>query len=150
MATSALYLRIDKNKGLISFCDKEKNILLRETSPGRVIEPAADRSLCFFDFDISHKIYALAESNRSHLALNRTARYISFGKGKLKAPCIISDKGYGLVISHDSTVLFNSVPTYGSFISLSEAQYFDYYFFTGTSDEDFLKKYNWIRSKNKE
>ena len=150
LATSALYLRVDKKTGLISFCDKEKNIILKEAQPGRVLEPAQNRSLCFFDFDLSHKLYAFGESNRSHLPLNRVARYISFGNGRLKAPCVISDKGYGIVISHDSTVLFNSIPTYGSFISLSDAQYFDYYFFTGTSEEDFIKKYNWIRSKNKE
>lgn len=150
LATSALYLRVDKKTGLISFCDKEKNIILKEAQPGRVLEPAQNRSLCFFDFDLSHKLYAFGESNHAHLPLNRVARYISFGNGRLKAPCVISDKGYGIVISHDSTVLFNSIPTYGSFISLSDAQYFDYYFFTGTSEEDFIKKYNWIRSKNKE
>lgn len=150
LATSALYLRIDKKTGLITFCDKEKNIILKEVQPGRVLEPAVDRSLCFFDFDLSHKLYAYGESNRAHLPLNRVARYISFGNSRLKAPCVISEKGYGLVIGHDSTVLFNSIPTYGSFISLADAQYFDYFFFTGTSEEDFIKKYNWIRSKNLE
>lgn len=148
LATSALYLRIDKKTGLMTFCDKEKNIILKEAQPGRVLEPAADRSLCFFDFDLSHKLYAYGESNRAHLPLNRVARYISFGNSRLKAPCVISEKGYGIVIAHDSTVLFNSIPTYGSFISLTDAQYFDYFFFTGTSEEDFIKKYNWIRSKN--
>ena len=148
LATSALYLRIDKKTGLITFCDKEKNTLLSETKPGHIIEPAANRSLCFFDFDLSHKLYAYGESNRAHLPLNRVARYISFGNSRLKAPCVISEKGYGIVIAHDATVLFNSIPTYGSFISLTDAQYFDYFFFTGTSEEDFIKKYNWIRSKN--
>ena len=148
LATSALYLRIDKKTGLMTFCDKEKNIILKEAQPGRVLEPAADRSLCFFDFDLSHKLYAYGESNHAHLPLNRVARYISFGNSRLKAPCVISEKGYGIVIAHDSTVLFNSIPTYGSFISLTDAQYFDYFFFTGTSEEDFIKKYNWIRSKN--
>ena len=62
----------------------------------------------------------------------------------------LSDKGYGLAISHDFTVLFNSIPTYGAFIALDEAQYFDYYFFTGSTDEELIKKYNWIRSKNRE
>lgn len=148
LATSALYLHIDKKTGLMTFCDKEKNIILKEAQPGRVLEPAAGRSLCFFDFDLSHKLYAYGESNRAHLPLNRVARYISFGNSRLKAPCVISEKGYGIVIAHDSTVLFNSIPTYGSFISLTDAQYFDYFFFTGTSEEDFIKKYNWIRSKN--
>ena len=47
-------------------------------------------------------------------------------------------------------MLFNSIPTYGAFIALDEAQYFDYYFFTGSTDEELIKKYNWIRSKNRE
>lgn len=59
-------------------------------------------------------------------------------------------KATGLAISHDFTVLFNSIPTYGAFIALDEAQYFDYYFFTGSTDEELIKKYNWIRSKNRE
>ena len=133
-----------------SFCDKEKNALLSEKLPGHVLETSKDRSLCFFDFDAGQKLYAYGASNRDHLALNRVARYISFGKSRLKAPCVISDKGYGLAISHDSTVLFNSIPTYGAFISLGDAQYFDYYFFTGDSDEELMKKYDWIRSKNKD
>lgn len=150
LATSSLFLRIDKKNGLVSFCDKEKNVLLSEKLPGHVLETTKDRSLCFFDFDAGQKLYAYGASNRDHLPLNRVARYISFGKGRLKAPCVISDKGYGLAIRHDSTVLFNSIPTYGTFISLGDAQYFDYYFFTGDSDEELMKKYDWIRSKNKD
>ena len=150
LATSALYLRIDKKNGLISFCDKDKNVLLNEKQPGHILETTKNRSICFFDFDITQKLYAFGASNRDQLPLNRVARYISFGKSRLKAPCVISDKGYGLAISHDFTVLFNSIPTYGAFIALDEAQYFDYYFFTGSTDEELIKKYNWIRSKNRE
>lgn len=36
-------------------------------------------------------------------------------------------------------MLFNSIPTYGAFIALDEAQYFDYYFFTGSTDEELIK-----------
>lgn len=147
LATSALYLRIDKKNGLISFCDKDKNVLLNEKQPGHILETTKNRSICFFDFDSTQKLYAFGASNRDQLPLNRVARYISFGKSRLKAPCVISDKGYGLAISHDFTVLFNSIPTYGAFIALDEAQYFDYYFFTGSTDEELIKKYNWIRSK---
>ena len=150
LATSALYLRIDKKNGLISFCDKDKNVLLNEKQPGHILETTKNRSICFFDFDITQKLYAFGASNRDQLPLNRVARYISFGKSRLKAPCVISDKGYGLAISHDFTVLFFSIPTYGTFIALDEAQYFDYYFFTGSTDEELIKKYNWIRSKNRE
>ena len=142
LATSALYLRIDKKNGLISFCDKDKNVLLNEKQPGHILETTKNRSICFFDFDITQKLYAFGASNRDQLPLNRVARYISFGKSRLKAPCVISDKGYGLAISHDFTVLFNSIPTYGAFIALDEAQYFDYYFFTGSTDEELIKKYN--------
>ena len=150
LATSALYLRIDKKNGLISFCDKDKNVLLNEKQPGHILETTKNRSICFFDFDSTQKLYAFGASNRYQLPLNRVARYISFGRNRLKAPCVISDKGYGLAISHDFTVLFNSIPTYGAFIALDEAQYFDYYFFTGSTDEELIKKYNWIRSKNRE
>ena len=150
LATSALYLRIDKKNGLVTFCDKDKNVLLSEKQPGHVLESTSDRSLCFFDFDNGQKLYAFGASNRDHLPLNRVARYISFGKGRLKAPCVISDKGCGLAISHDSTVLFNSIPTYGAFIALGDAEYFDYYFFTGSSDEELIMKYDWIRSRSKE
>lgn len=150
LATSALYLRIDKKNGLISFCDKDKNVLLNEKQPGHILETTKNRSICFFDFDSTQKLYAFGASNRDQLPLNRVARYISFGKSRLKAPCVISDKGYGLAISHDFTVLFNSIPTYGAFIALDEAQYFDYYFFIGSTDEELIKKYNWIRSKNRE
>ena len=150
LATSALYLKIDKKNGLVTFCDKDKNVLLSEKQPGHVLESTSERSLCFFDFDGGQKLYAFGSSNRDHLALNRVARYISFGKGRLKAPCVISDKGYGLAISHDSTVLFNSIPTYGAFIALGDAEYFDYYFFTGVSNEQLTMKYDWIRSKSKE
>lgn len=38
LATSALYLRIDKKNGLISFCDKDKNVLLNEKQPGHILE----------------------------------------------------------------------------------------------------------------
>ncbi len=150
LATSALYLRIDKKNGLVTFCDKDKNVLLSEKQPGHVLESTSDRSLCFFDFDNGQKLYAFGASNRDHLPLNRVARYISFGKGRLKAPCVISDKSCGLAISHDSTVLFNSIPTYGAFIALGDAEYFDYYFFTGSSDEELSMKYDWIRSRSKE
>ena len=34
--------------------------------------------------------------------------------------------------------------------ALEEQQYFDYYFFTGSTDEELIKKYDWIRSKNRE
>ena len=150
LATSALYLRIDKKNGLVSFCDRDKNVLLNEKLPGHVLESTTERSLCYFDFEAGQKLYAFGASNRDHLPLNRVARYISFGKSRLKAPCVISDKGYGIAVSHDYTVLFNSIPTYGAFISLSDARYFDYYFFTGDSDQELIKKYDWIRSKNKE
>lgn len=148
-ATARIYLKIDKQKGLVAFYDKDKHPLVSEKAPGHVFETAPLRSVCYFDFDPKEKLNALGKSNKDLMPLNKVSRYISFGGDNLKAPCFISSKNYGIAIACDKTVIFNNVATYGSFIAMPDSECIDYYFFVGENEEDVVKKYDVVRSKRR-
>lgn len=149
IATSAMYIQIEKSSGRITFCDKDKKTILSEKRNGRFFETKPVRGIVNFEFDSSEKLVSVGLSNKELTSLNNSAKYISHGGERLKAPCILSSKNYGIVCASDGSVLSCQISTYGNFISFDDMEYIDYFFFTGDNREDLLRKYDWIRRKDK-
>lgn len=149
VATANLHISINKSNGQITFCDKQRKPILSEKPNGKIIETKPARGIIQFDLDRAYKLYSVGMSNKDLTLLNNSAKYISHGQNKLKAPCILSSKGFGIVFASDSSVLSCQVASYGSFFSFDDSEYIDYIFFTGENNDDLIRKYDWIRRKNK-
>mgnify|MGYP007103143371 CR=1 FL=1 len=63
--------------------------------------------------------------------MNQKARYISFGGRTMRMPLLISDKGYGIGITAEHSVICCTIPTYGNYVYTDGTDQIDYYFIYG-------------------
>ena len=87
----------------------------------------------YFNWARNEKLWARGMANAELYPMNMKARYISYGKKKMKMPFVVSDNGYGLAIAAKSTVMCCNIPMYGTYISTVDMPQIDYYFMYGGS-----------------
>jgi alpha-D-xyloside xylohydrolase len=107
MAGPHMKVKIDKQTGAVSFLDPANNVLLRESSWGRKIEPAAQRGVegtsCTQSFDLSQDegIYGLGQHQRGDWNYNsgnsRPSVRLAQANMEVGVPVITSSKGYVLL-----------------------------------------------------
>lgn len=142
--TEDIIMQIEKSSGAISFYDKEKHLLLAERNkePRQIERNGKSKVWNFFSWEKSEKVSAKGFLKGERLPLKHTAKYISYGSKSKKFPCIMSDKGYGLLPIADSTVLCCNIPMYGPYLCMEETEVSDYFFFIGKNEEDLIKIYD--------
>lgn len=142
--TEAIVMQIEKSSGAISFFDMEKRLLLaeRKMEPRQIERNGKRRVWNFFAWERNEKVAAKGFLKGERLPLKHTAKYISYGTKSKKFPCVMSDKGYGLLPVTDNTVLCCNIPMYGSYLCMEETKVSDYFFFIGQNETELIKIYN--------
>ena len=75
------------------------------------------------------------------IQMNQKARYISFGKQKLRMPLLISKYGYGIGGAAQKDVICCNIPMYGTYLYTEGIGQIDYYFFYGEDYGTILELY---------
>ena len=142
--TEAIVMQIEKSSSAISFFDMEKRLLLaeRKMEPRQIERNGKCRVWNFFAWERNEKVAAKGFLKGERLPLKHTAKYISYGTKSKKFPCVMSDKGYGLLPVTDNTVLCCNIPMYGSYLCMEETKVSDYFFFIGQNETELIKIYN--------
>ena len=85
-----------------------------------------DRAWQFFDWK-KEAFIAKGIDNLRNVMVDKTARYISFGKDYPNRPGIASPKGYDLIFPARVKTLLCTIPAYGSYIRFEDRDFIDYY-----------------------
>lgn len=141
--TEKITIRIDKRTGAIQFFNKEKIRLLSEkiALPRRIELGATSQTWVYFDWRKEEKLAAKGILDDELIPMNQKARYISFGKKKLRMPFLVSKYGYGIGIAAKNDVICCNIPMYGTYLYTEGMEQIDYYFFYGESYEAILNSY---------
>lgn len=134
IATEKLVVKIEKKSGAVKFYTRDGKLLLaeREKEP-RLIEDEAKRTWMFFDWKKKEKIWARGMASEELFLMDMKARYISYGKKKMRMPFVVSDSGYGIGVASKSAVMCCNIPVHGTYLSVEESSQIDYYFLYGGS-----------------
>lgn len=148
IATAKIAIRIEKKNGALHFFDKKGKLLLQENDKlARQMEVGNDgiQTWNYFDWLKNEKIYAKGILDDDLERLNGKARYISFGKKQLRMPLLLSEKGYGLGIVAEQTVIYCDIPMYGQYIYTEGMKQLDYYFIYGGEVKETIGYYKQFR-----
>ena len=143
VGTEKITIRIDKRTGAIQFFNKEKIRLLSEkiALPRRIELGATSQTWVYFDWRKEEKLAVKGILDDELIPMNQKARYISFGKKKLRMPLLVSKYGYGIGIAAKNDVICCNIPMYGTYLYTEGMEQIDYYFFYGESYEAILNSY---------
>lgn len=141
VGTEKITIRIDKRTGAIQFFNKEKIRLLSEKIARRIELGATSQTWVYFDWRKEEKLAAKGILDDELIPMNQKARYISFGKKKLRMPLLVSKYGYGIGIAAKNDVICCNIPMYGTYLYTEGMEQIDYYFFYGESYEAILDLY---------
>ena len=139
LATDELLLRTEKITGKLSFYDRDKKLLLSERErESRQIEDIAlntIRSWLFLNTAKKEQLFALENTDKEPMPLDSAARYISSDSSSRKArsselPFLFSDRGWGLLVPTDGTVICDPT-SQGTCLCVEGQEQMDMYFIAG-------------------
>lgn len=142
--TSKLIVRIEKKSGALQFLDQKGELLLAEKSDlPRQVEQEGNSFVTwnYFDWSKTEKLSAKGILDDSLERMNQKARYISFGQKQMRMPLVVSEKGYGLGIAAESSVMCCDIPVYGPYIYTEGVNQIDYYFMYGANYAQTVESY---------
>lgn len=149
ITTGQIVVRIEKRSGVVQFFDKTGKLLIltEKSSLPRQMEIENDFSQTwnYFDWPKNEKLSAKGILDDELERLNQKARFISFGKKNLRMPLLVSDKGYGLGIAAEGTVMCCDIPLYGPYVYTEGMKQIDYYFINGGDYSKTLELYKKLK-----
>lgn len=149
ITTGQVIIRVQKKTGVLEFTDKKgKQLLLEKSTLPRQMELDSNQSQTwnYFDWPKNEKLSAKGILNDNLERMDQKARYISFGSRDLRMPLLISEKGYGLGIAAENTVMCCNISIYGPYIFTEGMNQIDYYFMHGVEYSKTLALYKEITS----
>lgn len=145
-ATDRIAVRIDRRTGALRFLDQNRKVLLaeRQRIPRQIRRGAVSETWNHFDWQEKEKIYAKGFLKEDLERINRKARYINFGGKKMRMPLLLSDRGYGIGVAAEQTVICCMISMYGNYLYTDGTDQIDYYFLYGGSTSGTLELYKKI------
>ena len=125
LALEGISVILHKRTGELTFYNSKKMQILAEhpKEPRLIMD---DRAWQFFDWK-KEAFIAKGIDNLRNVMVDKTARYISFGKDYPNRPGIASPKGYDLIFPARVKTLLCTIPAYGSYIRFEDRDFIDYY-----------------------
>ncbi|HJA92150.1 MAG TPA: glycoside hydrolase family 31 protein [Candidatus Eisenbergiella merdipullorum] len=97
-----------------------------------------DRKLCrtrlYLEFAPEERLYGLGQAEEGVWDLRHTTQYLHQANLKIAIPLLLSENGYGILLSTQGTAVFDDTQ-YGSYLYTEADEYLDYYFLAGSPDE---------------
>ena len=115
----------------------------------RLSDRASDGFLChtrlFLEFDETEHLHGLGQAEEGAWNLRGTTQYLHQANRKIAVPALLSDRGYGILLSTQSPAVFSDTQ-YGSYLYTEADEYLDYYFLAGDADQ-VIKGYRRLTGK---
>ena len=150
LMTDELCLRLDKSSGAIHYMTRDKRLLLAERKQEcRQLEAGnGTKGRCWLHLDWTKEtaLYGLGSGKEGGMKLRGAARYINPG-GSGELPLVISDRGYGILMAAQSTVMCCDIPAYGSYLSAESEEQLDFYFIGGKKQSTVMNAYAYLCGK---
>lgn len=148
--TAKLVIRIEKKSGALQFMDRKGKLLLAERSElPRQVEPEGNKFVTwnYFEWEKSEKLSAKGILDDSLERMNQKARYISFGGKQMRMPLVVSEKGYGIGVAAEASVMCCDIPIYKPYIYTEGVNQIDYYFLYGSDYSQIVELYRTVHTQ---
>ena len=96
----------------------------------RVFDKKLYHTRLHLDFAPEEHLYGLGQAEEGVWNLRHTTQYLHQANLKIAVPMLLSDKGYGILLSTQSPAIFNDTQ-YGTYMYTEADEYLDYYFLAG-------------------
>ncbi len=125
-----LLLRVDKKTSVISFYNRQGQLLLTEGTPlpRQIAGSPKPQSWAYFNWTKKEKLKARGSYDKQLLELKSAAKYISIGAKSGRPACLISDAGYQILVPAGRRVMCCTIPVYGSYLHTGGEARIDYFF----------------------
>lgn len=88
-------------------------------------------------FQPEEHLYGLGQAEEGIWNLRHTTQYLHQANLKIAVPLLLSDQGYGILLSTQGPSIFNDTQ-YGSYLYTEADEYLDYYFLAGNHMDDIV------------
>lgn len=124
-------IRVEK----IKTADGEKNRIVESEKVSAGFLYRTKLNLCFTKDEV---LVGLGQFEEGAWNLRNTTQYLHQANRKIVSPLLVSDRGYGVFLTTQSTAVFHD-DGYGSFLYCEADEYLDYYLILGNAPEDIVK-----------
>lgn len=91
-------------------------------------------------------LYGLGQAQEGVMNLRGSVQYLHQANMKIAIPFLVSDRGYGILLSTGSTAVFQDTQ-YGSYLYTEADEEMDYYFIGGGTLDRVIAGYRWLTGK---
>lgn len=139
--TDSLVVKVDPMSGSIRYERKDGKLLLREAPQEskeieefKSWETVSYHTRISFAFDREEALYGLGQAEEGIWNLRHTTQYLHQANLKVPIPMLVSDRGYGILLSTQGPVIFDDTQ-YGPYLYTEADKYLDYFFIEGNMEE---------------
>lgn len=97
-------------------------------------------------FEKDERLFGLGQAEEGVWNLRNTTQYLHQANMKIANPLLLSDKGYGILLSTQSPAIFNDTQ-YGSYLYTEADEYLDYYFIAGEKLDEVIDGFRRLTGK---
>lgn len=97
-------------------------------------------------FAKDESLFGLGQAEEGVWNLRGTTQYLHQANMKIANPLLLSDKGYGILLSTQSPAIFNDTQ-YGSYLYAEADEYLDYYFMAGEKLDEVVDGFRRLTGK---
>ena len=97
-------------------------------------------------FQDKERLFGLGQAPEGTWNLRHTTQYLHQANRKIAIPLLLSTAGYGILLSTQSTAIFNDTQ-YGSYLYTEADHYLDYYFMAGTCMDAIIHAFRQLTGK---
>jgi len=112
----------------------------------RVFDRKLYHTRLFLDFAPGERLYGLGQAEEGTLNLRGTTQYLHQANLKIAIPFLLSDRGYGILLSTQSPAVFSDTQ-YGSYLYTEADEYLDYFFLAGDCLDEVIGSFRRLTGK---
>ena len=112
----------------------------------RVFDKKLYHTRLHLDFAPEEHLYGLGQAEEGVWNLRHTTQYLHQANLKIAVPMLLSDKGYGILLSTQSPAIFNDTQ-YGTYLYTEADEYLDYYFLAGECADEVTGGFRMLTGK---
>lgn len=140
-----VYRTVEGEGAVIEEIETADGVKRRVKDAARVFDRKLYHTTLFLQFQKEEMLYGLGQAEEGVWNLRNTTQYLHQANLKIAVPVLVSNMGYGLMLSTQSPVVFDDT-AYGSYIHTEADEYLDYYFIAGDMRE-IVRGYRYLTGK---
>lgn len=115
-------------------------------SSDKILDRTLYHTKLSLSFQGDEKIYGLGQAEEGSSNLRNTTQYLHQANLKIAIPMLLSNKGYGILLSTQSPAIFED-SRYGTYLYTEADEYLDYYFLAGDNMNEIIQSFRALTGK---